>query len=56
LEAKDSVIVAQDVDTLAESVPVADMLSEEWGCSNVGLQLMHSAGPEVLEKLKKEGR
>lgn len=51
MKAKDRLIVALDVDTMAEAEALVDKLHEYVGVFKVGMQLYNSEGPEVLRRL-----
>jgi orotidine-5'-phosphate decarboxylase len=51
--AKERVIVALDVDTVAEALKVVEQTRDSVGAFKVGLELFSSVGPSILDELKK---
>lgn len=53
--AKDKIIVALDVETLAEALTLVDQLHADVGAFKIGKQLFTSAGPDAVRRIH-EGR
>lgn len=52
---KDKLVVALDVDSLAEAVALAGQLKDYVGCFKIGMQLYYSQGRQVVETIGRLG-
>ncbi|HHX74817.1 MAG TPA: orotidine-5'-phosphate decarboxylase [Firmicutes bacterium] len=52
---REKIIVALDVESEARALALAEELQEYVGAFKVGLQLYHSAGPEIVRKMVRSG-
>ena len=55
MEAKDRIICALDVDNAYRALQLVGMLREHVGVFKVGLELINTAGTEIIEKLHDAG-
>lgn len=52
---QNKIIVALDVDTEAKALALTEALCDYVGAFKVGLQLYHSAGPDIVKKIRAAG-
>lgn len=56
MEAKERLILALDVDTMAEAERLVDLTQDYVGVYKVGMQLYNSEGPAVIRRLMEQGK
>jgi len=55
MQAKDRLILALDVDTMAQAEALAEKLHDLVGVFKIGMQLFNSEGPEVVRRIQARG-